>query len=255
MNKPGKWPSVGSLLRFVLVMKVSQSRHKNPFSDPSSQTCGCPIKNSGLTPNKFFRFHIEQTEVDPEYRAIMTALKMYFMKTMFATNVKYQRCLIYNASCVNDEKNFTWSDHQPISIGWNSVKPGGNFLHFVSPKGLGILCSGCSDNFHFLFNIKFGKPHRETEPSVYKHTRYSPLGEIFIINIIDSGWKLKLGMKFQIENRELLLTESSNAKDNLQYGYSFKGRHEVNPDSDAVDWKDIKILVRSFIYIYIYIRK
>lgn len=54
-------------------MKVSQSKHKNPFSEPSSHICGCPAKNSGLTPNKFFKFHVEQTDVDPEYRATMTA--------------------------------------------------------------------------------------------------------------------------------------------------------------------------------------
>lgn len=75
MNKPDKWPSFGSLLRFLLVIKVSQSKHKNPFCEPSSHTCGCPAKNSGLIPNKFFKFQVEQTEVDPEYRAIMIALE------------------------------------------------------------------------------------------------------------------------------------------------------------------------------------
>lgn len=73
INEPDKRPSLGSLLRFLLVMKVSQSKHKHPFSKPNSHTCGCPAKNSGLTPNKFFKFHVEQTDVDPEYRAIMIA--------------------------------------------------------------------------------------------------------------------------------------------------------------------------------------
>lgn len=83
MNKPNKWPSLSSLFRFLLVINVSQSKHKNPFPDPSSHTCGCPAKNSGLIPNnKFFKFQVEQTEVEPEYLAIMIALKknMYFIK-------------------------------------------------------------------------------------------------------------------------------------------------------------------------------
>lgn len=217
INKPVKWLSLRSLLRFLLVIKVSQSKHKHPFSKPSSHTCGCPAKNSGLTPNKFFKFHVEQTDVDPEYRAIMIAWNKKYI--CIKNIVLFYKSNVRN--CKDDRwkrlKCNTWSDHQPISIGWNSVKPGGNFLDF-GPIGLTILYSGCSDNFHFFCNNKFGKFHSETEPSVCKHAKNSPLGEIFIKNMIDPGWKLKTGTKFHTENRDLLVAESSNVNDNLQCG-------------------------------------
>lgn len=56
-------------------MYVSQSRHKKPRSESSSYICGCPAKNSGLVPKRFFRLFIEHTEVDPEHLAIIIAFE------------------------------------------------------------------------------------------------------------------------------------------------------------------------------------
>lgn len=64
-----------SLFRFLLVMYVSQSRHKKPRSEPSSCICGCPAKNSGLEPKRFFKSVVEHTEVDPEHLVIIIAFK------------------------------------------------------------------------------------------------------------------------------------------------------------------------------------
>ena len=53
--------------------------------------------------------------------------------------------------------------------------------------------------------------------------------------MIDSGCKFSVGIMFHIENIDLVFNSSSKVNDNLQYGYSFRGRHDVNPLSEAVD--------------------
>ena len=101
---------------------------------------------------------------------------------------------------------------------------------------MGILKSGCSDNFHFFCINKVGNLHKDIEPSVCKHVKNLLFGEIFILNMIDSGCKFSVGIIFHIENRDLVFDWSSKINDNLQYGYSFRGRHDVNPLSEAVDY-------------------
>lgn len=53
--------------------------------------------------------------------------------------------------------------------------------------------------------------------------------------MIDSGCKLNVGIMFHMENLDLVFDSSSKVNDNLQYGYSFRGRQDVNPLSEAVD--------------------
>lgn len=53
--------------------------------------------------------------------------------------------------------------------------------------------------------------------------------------MIDSGSKFSVGIMFHIENLDLIFDSLSKVNDNLQYGYSFRGLHDVNPLSEAVD--------------------
>ena len=56
-------------------MKVSQSRQRNPEPENNSEICGCPERNSGLAPKRFFKSLIEHTEIDPEYLVMIIAWK------------------------------------------------------------------------------------------------------------------------------------------------------------------------------------